>query len=420
MAEVRIRDKCRAKNGGDKDGFVGIRCEGGDLSIHFPLGFPISSEDKELRRDILLLIGTIGTAAAKKDSEIPDMTREYLDTMFPMQAYMAVIYDFYARGYYRENEKIRAVAKRGKIDWNKTIKTRQAYVQDGNVFYLDFVTKQNASAENELVTLIHEYCVYESFSKIGWLFTAKLPERPKLKYHEKLFRRVLKEKLKETFNDRDRGLFRNMLAIVDYQGNRESSEYFIYGTYRFEYVWETLIDKVYGISGKKDYFPKTEWIMEGESRGNAYLEPDTIMIYKGDIYILDAKYYKYGVTKDLHDLPDSSSVGKQITYGEYVAEQEKFRRIHGNSYNVYNAFLMPFDAMDEKWKSGNSILKVGKAVSDWKRDRMCSKTYEEVQGVLVDVKSLMKVSVRQDQTEIAKLAECISRGIMGQGIIKEL
>lgn len=407
MAEVRLRDKCRAKSDEDKDGFVGIRYEGGDISIHFPLGFPISPEDKELRRDILLLIGTIGTATAKKDSEIPDMTREYLHTMFPMQAYMAVIYDFYSRGYYRESEKVRAVARRGKIDWNRTIKTRQAYAQDGDVFYLDFVTRQNASGENELITLIHEYCVYESFSKIGWLFTAMLPEKPRLKYHEKLFRRILTGKLKETFNDRDRRLFRNMLAIVEYQGNSESSGHFIYGTYRFEYVWETLIDRVYGIDCKKDYFPKTEWIIEGESCGNAYLEPDTVMIYKGDVYILDAKYYKYGVTQNPHDLPGSSSVGKQITYGEYVAEQEKFRRIHGDSYNVYNAFLMPFDAMDEKWKSGNGILKVGKAVSDWKRDKICGKTYEEVQGILVDVKSLMKISVRQDHTEIAKLAECI-------------
>lgn len=406
MKNFSIRNKCKVNTNKDADVFVGIKCENGDISIHFPLGFPISPDDNELRKDILLLISTIGTTTAKKESKVLDASKEYNHTVFPIQAYMSVIHDFYARGYYQENDKEYTVSNRGKIDWNRTIKTRNPHVQDGNVFYLDFVIKKNTISNNELITLIHEYCVYESFSKVGWLYTERMPNKPRLKYNEKLFRGVLTDKLKHTYNDRNRRLFTDMLAIINYQGDTESSHYFRYGTYRFEYIWETLIDRVYGISNKKDYFPRTVWLAGERKHNNAYLEPDTIMLYDGNVYVLDAKYYKYGVSGELNDLPESASINKQITYGEYIAEQDKFREIHGDNYKVYNAFLMPFNAMDEDYKSDSNIFRIGEAVSEWKRN---NKSYEKVQGILVDVKCLMKISVREEGNEIIKLAECVNR-----------
>ena len=118
------------------------------------------------------------------------------------KSYIAVIYDYYSRGYYIEREVNYVVSKRGKINWNRTIKTQKPYVQDGNIYYLDFVTKKNQINENELITLIHEYLVYESFAKIGWLFTKAMPKKPRLKYNEKLFRTVLRDKIAKTFNDK--------------------------------------------------------------------------------------------------------------------------------------------------------------------------------------------------------------------------
>ena len=79
------------------------------------------------------------------------------------------------------------------------------------------------------------------------------------------------------------------------------------------------------------------------------------------LFILDAKYYKYGTTGRVGDLPESTSINKQITYGEYIAEQEKFKKKHGTDYIVYNAFLMPYDK-----GMNDDIIKIGEAVSDWK------------------------------------------------------
>ena len=47
-----------------------------------------------------------------------------------------------------------------------------------------------------------------------------------------------------------------MLAIIDFEGDKDSDKNYRYGTYRFEYIWEKMIDKVFGIENKADYFPK--------------------------------------------------------------------------------------------------------------------------------------------------------------------
>lgn len=251
MKDFNLRDKCSINTNYDTDTFVGIKCENGDYSICFPLGFQMSESDRQLRKDILLLLNSIKETTMKKESEVYNDFKEYSQLDFPFQAYLALIYDYYNRGYYHEIEVIYNVSKRGKIDWNRTIKTQKPSIQDGQAFYLDFVTKRNSINENELITLIHEYCVFDSFEKIGWLFTDKLPSKPRLKFNYKLFKSVIREKLGRTFNDKNKKLFRNMLAIIDYEGENNEQREYKYGTNRFEYVWESMIDRVFGIEKKE-------------------------------------------------------------------------------------------------------------------------------------------------------------------------
>lgn len=403
MSEYGIRDKCHVNTNREADTFVGIICDKGDFSVHFPLGFHVSDDDRELRKDIILLVATIGATIGHKESGIQKLADDCDQIGFPIQAYFTVIYDYFERGYYREREVEYNVSKKGKINWSRTIKTQRPVIQDEEVYYLDFVTKRNTINENQLITLIHEYCVAESFEKIGWLFTEVRPQKPRIKGNAKLFRSVLKEKLSRTFNDRNKMLFNAMLQIVDYLQDEDAPLEYKYGTYRFEYVWEALIDRVYGIEGKAAYFPKTTWKVKGKEYDNASLEPDTIMLYGNDIYVLDAKYYKYGATGHLGDLPESTSINKQITYGEYVANHL------AQKGTVYNAFLMPFDSLGTLW-NGEEVLHIGEATGDWREN---DKSYEHIQGILVDVKYLMNITVREDSNEIFRLSECIIKAVKG-------
>ena len=405
MAEFSIRDKCSVNTNWDEDTFVGLKCKDGDFSVHFPLGFVIPGDDKELRRDIIVLLSVIGKTTARKESEIQNEARIYNCTEFPFQAYLSIIRDFYERGYFKEREIHFTVAKRGKIDWNRTIKTQKPYIQDNDSFYLDFVTRKNQVNENEVLSYMGkpQNCVYESFSKVGWLFTTTLPKKPRIKRNIRLFKSILITKISNTFNDRNRKLFQDMLAVILYNGEENSEKNYRYGTYRFEYVWEALINKVYGIKEKREYFPNTYWSIDGVQYENACLEPDTIMIWNGNVYVLDAKYYKYGVTRRMTDLPESTSINKQITYGEFIAEQECFKKKHGENYKVYNAFIMPYAQ-----KNGEELKNIGIAYSNWKTNE---KSYENIQGILLDIKHLMYASWGQNVEEIEKLVQCIEGGI---------
>jgi hypothetical protein len=186
-----------------------------------------------------------------------------------------------------------------------------------------------------------------------------------------------------------------------------------YGTKDFEYVWENLIDNVFGISSneKNKYFPNVTWFLNDGSSDQVYLEkekhplrPDTIMLYDGpnrdkpSIFILDAKYYRYGVKQKSCYLPGSASANKQFTYAEYV---ETLDAAKGKT--IYNVFIMPYNASDFS-DSDTNMRKIGFAKGNWKTS---GKSYEKIHGVLLDVKSIMYQHSRLSTKDMEKLAELI-------------
>lgn len=402
-----LLERCHINSNCADDTFVGIRKNNNLYEISFPLGFQLSENEKELRRDILLLLSTLAKFAEKKESEFYHgiNLKEY--TNLPIQAYLYVIKDYFDRGMYKERETHYTVAKKGKIDWRRTIKSQKAIIQDDELIYLDYVVKKSSINEDELITKVHQYCVYESFEKFGWLFTSYIPLKPKTGLTRKMMLSIVYSKLQNTFNDKNKQLFRNLIAILKFDDN-ETNVQFRYGTYNFEYVWERMIDNTFGVSGKEEYFPKTTWSLENNIEiVNSSLEPDTIMIYQDKIYVLDAKYYKYGESAIPAHLPETSSINKQITYGEYIAESKKFVK-EGRHPIVYNAFIMPYNSKVNKFHTNDAMTVIGTAKGSWKQG---IKEYENVLGVLLDVKYLMGIDTRLDFGEIENLASLIEKAI---------
>ena len=130
---------------------------------------------------------------------------------------------------------------------------------------------------------------------------------------------------------------------------------------------------------------------------------------KSKVYVLDAKYYKYGWSGNPGHLPESTSINKQITYGEYISETEKFRNENGKGPAVYNAFLMPFDSSDNRFGTEDELYYAGSAVSDWKTTDG-TKPYEQVAGILLDIKAIMKNS-SHDEGRILRLSRLIEEKI---------
>ena len=388
-----IREHCHVNQNGDGDRFVGVKADSNNVTIYFPMGYELPAQDDELRRDIKNLFQVLAAFTEKTDRVLETVKATVpQDVDFPIQAYLNIInyYLDHNGSYYTETMTVYKVDKRGKTDWGRTIKTQTPMVQGKSPVYLNRVVRVNTPNLNRLITRIHRYCVYESFDRIGWLYTTHSPEQPDITFDKNMFLAAIKEKLGSINNDNDRRLFSSMIAMIEYIDNKTDDRQFYFGTDKFENVWEKLIDKVFGVPDKGNYFPHGLWTERyGKHKGKpaSALEPDTIMIYGGKYYVLDAKYYRYGILPQYGPglLPQSSDINKQITYGQFVKNQRT-----PDSAQVFNAFIMPYNRANNQFKINGIFGNVAEAVGDWVDHPESPETYERVQGIVLDTRYLLK------------------------------
>lgn len=396
-----------------EDEFVGIRYSDGDLKVYFPFGYskPVSGDERDYRADILNLVSVLSAYSKECQGVAENRLLNDENVHIPIHAYIHVFNYFLNYGYYMETEPVYKRARGGKINWSKTIKQMRPQVAgespNESIVYLDFITKKSAHNENELITQIHKYCVYEAYEKIGCLFGFMQPAKATVPFNAGLFVAVLRTRMANTFNEKHLLLFQNMIDIICYLGKREDNRKASFGTNDFEYVWEGLIDRVFGIEDKDKYFPHCIWKIKGKndekldwrSEKRTALRPDTIMELPVDckkIFILDAKYYQYPRT-----LPGTGSILKQIAYAEFIETQ--LREIPDQAGNdIFNAFILPYAAEDGRnVETSYRLEKFGYAECDWRKG---DKPYERVYGILLDVRSIMQRHPKCSNEDIAELA----------------
>ena len=406
----------------DGSEFVGLKYENDALKVYFPLGYHPAANIKEYRKDILNLISVLSEFSEQQESffENEDLTKKQI-VQFPIHAYLYLITDYLNHGYYTERDVIYRQMNKGKISWNKTVRQITPQIVDNNIVFFDFITRNVNHNENHLITLIHQYCVYESFEKIGFLFCDFMPQKPSVEFNAAMFVSVLQMKLAQTFNENQQRLFSNMLSIIRFLDNSNDIKSFYYGTENFAYVWESLVDRVYGISDKERFYPHCFWQIGKKKIGYSdasfmkyALRPDTIMITergiqnRQKIFILDSKYYKYGESRSFGDLPTSGSIVKQLAYAQFIdrKEAEQAAGFKVKSEHIYNAFILPFDS-----NQSGRMKCVGYASSDYvDLFGTDAKEYYHIHGILLDVKSLMYEHNAHDDTSIAELSKMIENG----------
>ena len=432
---VSLSDLCvyfDAENSRDEetglvDKFVGLRFVDGKLSIHFPVGYakPENADDRQIRLDILNLISVLSSFGTPESLlHQTDIRIKSTQVTFPIHAYLFVINDFLNHGYYRSKEQIYKRAPSGKISWSRTIKQVRPQIANENAVYLEFITHRTNHNEAELITLIHKFCVYESFCKLGFLFSSFVPAKPPIAFNKNFFTSILQAKIAHTFNESELLLFKNMLDIILYLDSSADKENFIFGTNNFHHIWEQLVDSVYGEKDKEKFYPKVYWHLNGSkadfSFGNSEkrnsLRPDTIMIQnrgkpEQKIFVLDSKYYQYGATKNPNHLPDSASVVKQLAYAEYIDNTEirsklpEDVRFFIKSGNIYNAFIMPAD--------NESPENIGYVSAEYvlpQDSEQAEKPYHQIYGILLDIRTLMHSHRPHNIQAIAELAQKIAGG----------
>ena len=430
---------CESKVNSETE-FVGIRCEKSkedgalETSIIFPLGYFKDDltlrelPEEELRECVVNLFMVLSDPSLQEqihqDSSISTFAEEHGESEFPMVSYLNVIRNFLDFGYLDEKEILYKKGANGKINWGRTIKAVQPVITEDaqNLVYLDFIARKVSYNEDTLITQVHKFCVHDAFVKLGFLFGIDPSEEPLLDFDYDLFCNAIHSKLAKTFNDRDLRLLADLARIVEFLAGHKTEDgkianEFYFGVKKFAPVWEAMVDKIFGKLPQgvaKDKFnPHCEWDLSSRARGyenpNYAMRPDTIMWDEecNRLYVLDAKYYKFGVTGSASDLPSSGSICKQIAYAEYV--ETHWKTILGVDSIVlqkpiYNAFLLPycFDAdnsqlpPDDGFETRPCKMRfIGFCHGNWKNldarpGEVDYRSYHRIAGILLDVRSVMK------------------------------
>ena len=426
---------CESKANSETE-FVGIRCEkskeGGVLetSIIFPLGYFKDDSalrelpEEELRECVVNLFTVLSDPSLQEqihqDSSISTFAEEHGESEFPMVSYLNVIRNFLDFGYLDEKEILYKKGANGKIHWGRTIKAVQPVITEDaqNLVYLDFIARKVSYNEDTLITQVHKFCVHDALVKLGFLFGIDPSEEPLLDFDYDLFCNAIHSKLAKTFNDRDLRLLADLARIVEYLAGHKTEDgkianEFYFGVKKFAPVWEAMVDKIFGKLpqglSKSDFNPHLKFVIEGskndagisyqddddkDEKHRSTLRPDTIMALYSGVFILDSKYYKYGLTGFYSHLPGAESVCKQMAYAEYVEQLMQEKEIPAfagmTSGNIYNAFIMPYCA-DAEGASASSatfqMKRVGYIYGDWKD---CKRPYHKIHCILLDMKSVMR------------------------------
>lgn len=384
-----------------QDGFVGIRYTDGKPEVFFPRGHFIADDEKILRKDIVRFLAIL-RYGEKLGGENNTNKGGTVSTSLPIHSYQYIISHFLSHGYLSITEIKYIRSQRGKISWKRTIAQEQPHISGSSVVYLNFKSKVTQFNNDNLLTNIHKYCVYLSFRLFGWLYLSSeiLPEKPTIKYNSIFFKSVLRSYLATTFNEDARKLLLSMLSVIEASNDTLDLANFTYGTNDFSLLWEKLVDFAFGESDIQHYFPNAKWFVLGNSQeyASSSLRPDTIMKYQDKVYVLDAKYYKYGITRNPNDLPPTSSIQKQITYARHI--KETFPDIEEDK--IFSAFIMP-SMLDTNIKA--QVVSVG--LTTWEQYTKNTPNYAYILGILMDTRWIISNFTRKNEIEIEHLAKLI-------------
>lgn len=305
-----------------------------------------------------------------------------------------LIQDFLTNGYYKEKKTESKLENKGKIDWKSTIRNKDIWCDGKNVVFKKTFRFKIKYEENAIITEIYKTCLTRAVENLGWMFGVGATEKSYFKIenknHYNFMVRFLNKELRYTFLDYKKMVLKTLLQIlVSYSGER-GVNYLSASDQEFEYVFEFLVDSCFGSEYARDFYKNGKYNLYNRGIIKASkLRPDTIMVDNEVCYVIDAKYYDYGYYEKhsgAKDLPQTSSITKQIIYMRYIQAMAKDNDDFKKYKDVKSAFILRFSA------NSNTIIKnIGNAFID--------SEVENVQVFLVDLKTLVDLYISNAKTE---------------------
>ena len=374
------------------DNFVGVKYNKGDIQIIFLLCYRLPDDNKERIESIKQLFKTIKLSHDKK-IDYEDSGEHSPDASgLPIDSFQWIINDYLDNGIYIDNEKVYSQDSKGKINWKRTFKTK-FLVNKKSLVYLNPIIEKNNNIKN-IISEIHAYCIDKSTETLWFLYNKISKVGNVKKPNLTNYINVINEELVRSFDDRKKLLLHHMKRIIvsEIEANSKN-DIRDYGIRHYEHVWEYIVNELYGTEDVKQYYPDATYhIKEVAEFDASKLRPDTIFRdEENNFYIIDSKYYKAGsVAQDrtrLKDiLPNTDSIQKQITYGDFVLKNFK-RKEHIS--DIYNAFVIPYNKEKNGFGINKNIENMGYATCNWKDITSIDEKYLKIQIVFIDTKYLI-------------------------------
>ena len=154
---LNLKAKCHINKNSTDDSFVGIKADSNQAMVYFPIGYWLPDNEEDIRNDILKLISVLAEFTNSKDKLLAMQNFEAPQSVnFPIIAYMNIIrYYLEQRSYYTENDVVRKISDRGKIDFAASLRRNVKFFQeDGTPFFNKYTVKGTTPNEKNLITMI--------------------------------------------------------------------------------------------------------------------------------------------------------------------------------------------------------------------------------------------------------------------------
>ena len=397
--------------------FIGIKIFNNQIEFHYPESFQLSENDTGLRKDILTILRSVALAKTKTSDLSSYNSTHSKNYVFPLGAYLWLINDYLTYGHYVNREKHYERGVKGKINWKRTMHSNPV-LSAGNIIYTDIISERKAQKEN-LITEIYNYCVQKAVDSIGWLygivFDSDGVDYYRL-FNKKRYLTAINTEMSHTFDDQKKLRLQNMQnVILGLDDDMVNTRDMIYGVDSYDYVFERMVDSMFSkVDDIRSFYPNATWdlVLEQGPVNSSNLRPDTVLIKDNKVYILDAKYYRYGTTFSSGDMPETTSIQKQITYGEYV------KKVKAGEYDdVFSAFVLPYCKTNNIHhdRFNKNLEFVGIAKATWYDSEDVNS--RNIVAVLIDTKFLLTNWVKKNEDDIDSIIQLIEKNV--GGVIRE-
>ncbi len=390
------------------DSFIGIKIKNNRIDFYYPetYNFDESSIEKS-REDVLAILQTISIAKTHSNSRIKVESSFSNNEAIPLLSYLWIIRDYFMNGFYVNREKVLKKNQRGKVDWKRTL-NGQPIISKGKVVYSDIVVSVKNELDNIIVE-IHKYCVKKSLDILGWLFGINssnfIETKPFYKELKNLYIDTLRKELSQTFDDEKKLRLSNMLSIIEGLSDEQNGNELVYGVDSYAYIFERMINSIFGNRDATKFNPSANWFMKSNDYKTPFpssdLRPDTILIKDNIAYVLDSKFYRFGYTANTKDLPETTSIQKQITYGDFI----KNNKMGDEIQKIRNAFILPYDKSNNKLGLNGIIEYIGYSKTDYRKG---AEDHEIIHAFLIDLKYVIETwNKRNHSNDVASLVKQI-------------